>query len=39
MSIALALFTFGAITLNRDGWQQSLLFLIGGLLGYYTLPF
>jgi hypothetical protein len=33
IAIALALFTVGAITLNRYGWQQSLLFLIGGLLG------
>lgn len=33
VAIALALFTVGAITLNRYGWQQSLLFLIGGLLG------
>jgi hypothetical protein len=33
IAIALALFTVGAITLTRYGWQQSLLFLIGGLLG------
>lgn len=33
IAIALALFTVGTITLNRYGWQQSLLFLIGGLLG------
>ena len=33
IAIALALFTVGAITLTRYGWQQSRLFLIGGLLG------
>lgn len=33
VAIALALFTVGAIVLTPYGWQQSLLFLIGGLLG------
>jgi uncharacterized protein len=32
-AIALFLFTFGAISLSQYGWRQSLLFLIGGLLG------
>ncbi|BAZ09950.1 YeeE/YedE family protein [Calothrix sp. NIES-4071] len=37
--IALALFTIGTIALSRYGWRQSVLFLIGGLLGitlYYS---
>ena len=33
IAIALALFTLGAIVLSSYGWQQSVLFLIGGLLG------
>ncbi len=32
-AIALFLFTVGAIALSHYGWKQSLLFLIGGLLG------
>lgn len=37
--IALSLFTIGTIALSRYGWRQSVLFLIGGLLGitlYYS---
>ncbi len=33
VAIALSLFTAGAIALSRYGWKQSVLFLIGGLLG------
>lgn len=33
IAIALALFAVGAVGLTPYGWQQSLLFLIGGLLG------
>lgn len=33
IAIALFLFTVGAIGLSHYGWQQSILFLIGGLLG------
>lgn len=33
VAIALALFALGAIVLSSYSWQQSVLFLIGGLLG------
>jgi uncharacterized protein len=33
VAIALALFAFGMALLSPYGWQQSLLFLLGGLLG------
>ncbi|XGV97721.1 MAG: YeeE/YedE family protein [Leptolyngbya sp. BL-A-14] len=33
VAIALALFAAGAIALSAYGWQQSILFLVGGLLG------
>lgn len=33
IALALALFAIGAVILSPYGWQQSLLFLIGGLLG------
>jgi uncharacterized protein len=33
VAIALALFATGAVALSAYGWQQSILFLVGGLLG------
>lgn len=33
IALALALFAIGVVILSPYGWQQSLLFLIGGLLG------